>query len=1202
MPNGFCYIIIKTQRGINMEMKEFFNKLWLKTKAVSKKAWTAVKAHKAISIASAATLVVGTTCAIVLPIALHNHKYASEWTNDAESHWHVATCKHEDEKGDLAAHTYANACDTTCDVCGATRTVGAHSYTNDCDTTCDSCGATRTVSANAHKYTNACDTTCNVCNATRTVGDHIYTNGCDKTCNICNATRKVGAHVYDNACDTTCSVCNATRSIPHTYTNACDATCNVCEAERTPAAHVYTNACDANCDVCDAERTPAAHVYDNACDTTCNVCNETRTAEPHDFDSNTWKSDATSHWHECTVCGAKDTVVAHTYDQKLATDAYLKAEATGSSKAQYYMSCVCGAKGNEYFETDKKSTSLTVSVSSRNKTYDGIAVELTYEAIGGDIVSIRWKRTDVTESSWNYSAPDGNGKYFITAEAGEYTVEVTVLENDLFAGATKTVNFTIDKEITNITEIDIADTVTYTGNPVEISGFTSNNKIGATVEYFDAEGNLVAAPTNAGVYTVKVTVPGDNNWTADVMEKEFTITKAKVDVTFETADSVYGSALNVNVDAAIDLVVEYSSNGTDYDTTVPTAAGSYTVRIYPVNTNYEINGVTEKSFVITKVDVVIDDITIHSAITYSGVAVSASGITANYSEGVEIMYKPFGADDSEYTTTAPVNAGKYVVYAKVPATDNWNEGAYTKEFEIKKLDIDFTLDVSDIVYGDTVFVTNRQDVTITFSTDGVEYTSTVPVKAGTYYVKVTLNDSANYQFVGGTSELVDTFVIEKQTVSNIVVSNITYGDTLNITNRTDVTVTYSTDGVIYNDIVPVDAGTYSIKITLNDAENYKFADGSGVQIAPLTIEKKTVDDVTVSDITFGSTLFITDRTDVTVTYSTDGEIYNDVVPVNAGTYSVKITLNDQDNYKFSDGSGVQILPLTIKKFEINSLELEVVYNATTSYSVDLSDTYADLCITVTVYDENVGTKTVTAIELTGANKDNYSVEISAVSFTIEKATITVIWTDPVYLPYDNTAKVASAAIGGGVIEGDVVTLSYGLREGFDNNVGKPHEETTFWYDATLSGADAENYVMDVPSKSYTIGKCGHKINNGTVGAFDDYGFCTIPGCGKYAGTDNKFREEVTVTVNAGEILYCRFGPANEENWTWDIYYDIHFNPQSDVQSLNELNYKAYVKEGDSFVEFSLDEGLEHVEQGTYIYFVITVDETTSIIFSLDENF
>ena len=1106
-------------------MKEFFNKLWLKTKAVSKKAWTAVKAHKAISIASAATLVVGTTCAIVLPIALHNHKYASEWTNDAESHWHVATCKHEDEKGDLSAHTYANACDTTCDVCGATRTVGDHSYTNDCDTTCDSCGATRTVSANAHKYTNACDNTCDVCGATRnSVSPHVYDNACDTNCNVCNATRKVGAHVYDNACDNTCSVCNATRSITHTYTNACDATCNVCKAERTPAAHVYTNACDANCDVCDAERTPADHVYTNDCDTTCNVCDATRTVGPHDFDSNTWKSDATSHWHECTVCGAKDTVVAHTYDQKLATDAYLKAEATENSKAQYYMSCVCGAKGNEYFETDKKSTSLTVSVSSRNKTYDGIAVELTYEAIGGDIVSIRWKRTDVTESSWNYSAPDGNGKYFITAEAGEYTVEVTVLENDLFAGATKTVNFTIDKEITNITEIDIADTVTYTGNPVEISGFTSNNKIGATVEYFDAEGNLVAAPTNAGVYTVKVTVPGDNNWTADVMEKEFTITKAKVDVTFEAADSVYGSALNVNVDAAIDLVVEYSSNGTDYDTTVPTAAGSYTVRIYPVNTNYEINGVTEKSFIITKADVVITDITIPSAITYSGVAVSVSGITANYSEGVEIMYKPFGADDSEYTVNAPVNAGKYVVYAKVPATDNWNEGAYTKEFEIKKLDIDFTLNVSDIVYGDTVFVTNRQDVTITFSTDGVEYIPTVPVKAGTHYAKVTLNDSANYQFVGGTSELVDTFVIEKQTVSNIVVSNITYGDTLNITNRTDVTVTYSTDGKIYNDVVPVDAGTYSIKITLND----------------------------------------------------------------------------QDNYKFSDGSGVQILPLTIKKFEINSLELEVVYNATTSYSVDLSDTYADLGITVTVDDENVGTKTVTAVELTGDNKDNYSIEISAISFKINPATITVTWTIPEYLPYDNTEKTASAAIGGGVIEGDVVTLDYDLRVGYNNTVGNAHNETVVWYDAVLSGTDAGNYTMDEPSKTYTIGKCGHKTNNGTVDAFDTYGFCTIYNCGAYAGVDVNINDVIDLSVEPGTTVYCRVGPILESPM-YGVYYAYALYIDDRSGSFEFEVYEGTYTEASTQLDseaFAAD--VIFPTPGTYIYFVITVPEgTTQVIFHID---
>ena len=39
-------------------------------------------------------------------------------------------------------HTYSNNCDTTCNVCGATRTVGAHKYSNNADTSCNECGTT----------------------------------------------------------------------------------------------------------------------------------------------------------------------------------------------------------------------------------------------------------------------------------------------------------------------------------------------------------------------------------------------------------------------------------------------------------------------------------------------------------------------------------------------------------------------------------------------------------------------------------------------------------------------------------------------------------------------------------------------------------------------------------------------------------------------------------------------------------------------------------------------------------------------------------------------------------------------------------------------------------------------------------------------------------------------------------------------------
>lgn len=125
-----------------------------------------VIAHKLLSIIIAAVILVGAASAIVLPIALsHKHDFSAEWVSDGENHWHACTGKDCDEIKDKAVHTYDNACDTTCNVCGATRTVGEHVYDNACDTTCNVCGATRTASE--HVYENAYDETCKVCGAAR---------------------------------------------------------------------------------------------------------------------------------------------------------------------------------------------------------------------------------------------------------------------------------------------------------------------------------------------------------------------------------------------------------------------------------------------------------------------------------------------------------------------------------------------------------------------------------------------------------------------------------------------------------------------------------------------------------------------------------------------------------------------------------------------------------------------------------------------------------------------------------------------------------------------------------------------------------------------------------------------------------------------------------------------------------------------------
>lgn len=103
-------------------------------------------AHKLLSIIIAAVVLVGATCAIVLPIALsHKHEFSAEWAFDGESHWHACVGKDCNEVEGKAAHVYDNACDATCNVCGIARAASEHVYENAYDEACKVCGATRNL-------------------------------------------------------------------------------------------------------------------------------------------------------------------------------------------------------------------------------------------------------------------------------------------------------------------------------------------------------------------------------------------------------------------------------------------------------------------------------------------------------------------------------------------------------------------------------------------------------------------------------------------------------------------------------------------------------------------------------------------------------------------------------------------------------------------------------------------------------------------------------------------------------------------------------------------------------------------------------------------------------------------------------------------------------------------------------------------------
>ena len=254
---------------------------------------------------------------IKLDLRNYNHttkqgaKFTITITNTHEHSFSEPTCTAAGKcvcgqtSGSALGHTYDNACDADCNVCGQTRTPADHVYENACDADCNVCGATRTPAD--HVYGFVCDASCDVCGELRTAADHVYDNACDADCNVCGETRVPSDHVYDSECDERCNVCDYNRgSFAHAWDNACDATCNACGQTRTPADHVYENACDPDCNECGLERTPADHVYSFVCDNTCNVCGGVREAEDH-----TYTNACDAH---CNVCGEERVPSAHVWD------------------------------------------------------------------------------------------------------------------------------------------------------------------------------------------------------------------------------------------------------------------------------------------------------------------------------------------------------------------------------------------------------------------------------------------------------------------------------------------------------------------------------------------------------------------------------------------------------------------------------------------------------------------------------------------------------------------------------------------------------------------------------------------------------------------------------------------------------------------------------------------------------------------------
>ena len=491
---------------------------------------------------------------------------------------------------------------------------------------------------------------------------------------------------------------------------------------------------------------------------------------------------------------------------------------------------------NGYTETDSfkitvNGTDITASIREQGSyTFvptDNVTVEVTgvADTIAPDVTltakTVRWKQ------------------FFNKLTFGLFfkeTVDVTVVANDGGSGI-DTAEYLVTEEPFTTEQAVKDDTSVWTAltlkNGSATISVTEQGKKYVYVRVSDAAGNIMVVSADGGmvVYT---------DATADTQSIDFTKTEtqdvtAKVNLNGNTVKDIYNGTVlidstqyTVSADGIIALKAAYLDTLT---------AGEYTLHIiynpcgeqyaeYPAdgeNINEEPQTTSLKLTVTKQTGTA--TITGTPDKTYDGTPVSAPQYTCNNTDGiVTVEYKAQGADDSEYTTTAPKTVGKYTVRVTVAEDENYKAASATADFTISAKKITVAIDRKTSIYGDDIVTLTATDNGIVNGDTNVYSLSTNASKTagvGTYDITGTaLDDNYSITFTGGENA----YEITKRNLTVTVVVNDKQYDGLN---------TASINSVILNNVANNDSITL-----LNGTPTFNsvnVANGIGITFTDFTL-------------------------------------------------------------------------------------------------------------------------------------------------------------------------------------------------------------------------------------------------------------------------------------------------------------------------------------------------------------------------------
>lgn len=375
----------------------------------------------------------------------------------------------------------------------------------------------------------------------------------------------------------------------------------------------------------------------------------------------------------------------------------------------------------------------------------------------------------------------------------------------------------------------------------------------ADVTFYDMDGNVLSdiTPTvkygakqltsviDAGTYSIEVSTPS-GCLIKEITGDNYLYVKGADAAEISVGDKMFAydgqphgiTADDVTVNPSnAGWAVRYKKNGASYYTAdTPVDAGTYSVKVYTTNVNYEASS--------AYATLVIDGSTVDFTVENTTFEYDGNVHKATVTSSEEVEYTVTYEDESGNITDEPVNAGKYKIKITLNDTTDFSVGIITNDIlTITKKTIDFVIADNEFDYDGiehTPVVTTTSEIddseyTVKYYMKGSSDTYTSIKNAGTYNVLITFKNN-NYN-VGDNST--NTVTINPIVIGFSVTDNEFDYDgeyhTAKITPNkeiasSDYTVKYVNQGVSYTSVKK--AGVYNITITFPN-ENYSLADDFG---------------------------------------------------------------------------------------------------------------------------------------------------------------------------------------------------------------------------------------------------------------------------------------------------------------------------------------------------------------------------------------